>query len=301
MGPVNPEAGTMPTWAQTPVNAYLKRLEQERRLSPHTVAAYRRDLRQFFAFCDDIGLAQIGDVDRRNTRRFLAHLDEYGYAKRSVARKVSAIRAFYADAAHRDMLPANPLAGLSQPKRPSTLPKALPKATLLAALDAMPTDTPIEARDAAVVETLYSTGLRVAELASLHVGDIGGDDFIRVRGKGGKDRAVPLGRPARDALIRYLEHGRPHLVRTRDNTALWVGSRGATLDPRGLRRIVRNRLGTFPHALRHSFATHLLEGGADLRTVQELLGHSKLGTTQLYTSVTRRHLKATYERSHPRA
>lgn len=156
-------------------------------------------------------------------------------------------------------------------------------------------------RDRAILELLYGSGLRVSEMAALTVSDIGGPHFLTVLGKGNKERTVPVGRPARDALNRYLAESRPELAGERSGDVLWVGVRGGPLGTRGLRRVVRGRVATFPHALRHSFATHLLEGGADLRTVQDLLGHADLATTQIYTSVTRRHIKAMYERSHPRA
>jgi site-specific recombinase XerD len=290
-----------PPWAATTLGDYVRRLEIERGLSANTVAAYRRDLIQFFTFCGRLEIAEVSQINRRTVRRYIAHLSTRGYARRSVARKVSAVRAFLADAARRGLIAANPAEGVAQPKRPQTLPKAIPSASLGAMLDALDGDDPVELRDRAALEMLYATGLRVSELASLRVGDIRDDDFLRVTGKGQKDRAVPLSRPARRAVARYLGSGRPELATSQAGDALWVGVRGGPLDARGLRRVVKIRLGTFPHALRHSFATHLLEGGADLRAVQELLGHVELATTQLYTSVTRQHLKATYERSHPRA
>ena len=151
------------------------------------------------------------------------------------------------------------------------------------------------------MELLYASGLRVSELASLQVGDVGSDDLLRVRGKGGKTRVVPVSTQARRAVSAYVAEGRPELAGDQAYSALWVGVRGGPMDTRGVRRVVQKRLGTFPHALRHSFATHLLEGGADLRSVQELLGHVELATTQIYTSVSRKHLRSTYERSHPRA
>jgi integrase/recombinase XerC len=151
------------------------------------------------------------------------------------------------------------------------------------------------------LEVLYGTGMRVSEAAALEVGDVERVDLVRVRGKGDAERVVPLAGEARTATDRYLAAGRPALAGPGSGSALWLGSRGGPLDTRGIRRAVRRRLGTFPHALRHSFATHLLDGGADLRTVQELLGHIELGTTQIYTSVTLRRLEAIYERSHPRA
>jgi site-specific recombinase XerD len=172
-------------------------------------------------------------------------------------------------------------------------------------LDGLDGDDPVSRRDRALLEVLYGSGLRVAEAAALTVGDVqatrgGVRDLIRVSGKGGKDRAVPLSGPARSALEQYLVQGRGALARG-GGAALWVGARGGSLGVRGIRRVVQARLATFPHALRHSFATHLLERGADLRAVQELLGHRLLATTQVYTQVTRQHLRSTYDRSHPRA
>ena len=300
MPPQRP-AVRVPAWAERPLADYLGRLERERRLSVHTVAAYRNDLAQFFAHCDATGRRTLGDIDRRQVRSFLAHLNAEGYARRSVARKSAAVRAFFADAVRRDLLAADPTAGLAGPKRPRSVPRALPAHTVGPLLDAVGGDRPVDLRDRAIVEMLYATGLRVSELASLTLEDLPRGDFLEVVGKGSRTRAVPLTGPARRALDRYVESGRPALAKPAAGGALWVGVRGGALDARGIRRVVRTRLATYPHALRHSFATHLLEGGADLRTVQELLGHIELATTQLYTSVTRRHLKATYDRTHPRA
>ncbi len=280
---------------------YLDRLTVERGLSPHTVAAYRRDLNQFFTFAERLGIADIGDVNRRVVRRFLAYCSTKGYAPRSTARKLSAVRAFFGDASDRGLVFANPTEGVRQPKRPVTLPKAMPARMVAAAVDSIDVGSPVGLRDRAIVELLYGAGLRVSELAELRVSDIQDGDFLRVRGKGLRDRVVPVGIPAARALRQYLEHGRRDLARSTAGSRLWVGVRGGPLDARGIRRVVRKQVGTFPHALRHSFATHMLERGADLRAVQELLGHVDLATTQIYTSVTRRHLKATYERSHPRA
>ncbi len=290
-----------PSWCEAAVTRYLSRLEAERGLSPHTIAAYRRDLDQFFTFCDRAGSRALDQVTRRVVRRFLSQLSTRRYAKRTIARKASAVRAFFGDAVRRGALAANPAEGISPPKRPRTLPKALPAGGLEALLDSLPTSTPLELRDKALLEVLYASGVRVAELAAMTVHDVRADEYIRVLGKGARERVAPLGAAARDALHAYLARGRDELARPDAGNALWVGARGGKLDARGIRRVVKQRMGTFPHALRHSFATHLLEGGADLRTVQELLGHIELGTTQLYTSVSRRHLRATYERSHPRA
>jgi site-specific recombinase XerD len=280
---------------------YLERLTHERGLSPHTVAAYRRDLDQFLTFCERLDVVDLPDIDRRIVRRFLAQLSTRRYARRSIARKLSAVRAFLADAARRGVIDANPAEGVQQPKKPATLPKAVPAAGIAAALDGIDDGDAVGSRDRALLEVLYGTGLRVSEVAGLTLAEVRDQDFLRVRGKGGRDRAAPMGRPAARALATYLATGRPRLAGDSAGDALWVGVRGGPLDSRGIRRIVRRHTGTFPHALRHSFATHMLEGGADLRAVQELLGHVELATTQIYTSVTRRHLKATYERSHPRA
>jgi integrase/recombinase XerC len=234
-------------------------------------------------------------------RRFLADLDERNYARTSMARKASAVRAFFDDAVRRRRLIANPAAGLARSRLPKPLPHALPARVLASGLDAIDGDGPVDLRDRAILELLYSTGMRVSELASLGVEQMSRSGMVTVMGKGSKERALPIGRPAQAALERWMALGRPALAGPGAGDALWVGERGGPLDTRGIRRIVSRRFGTFPHAVRHSFATHLLEGGADLRSVQELLGHIALDTTQIYTSVTRDHLKATYDRSHPRA
>ncbi|MGF1667538.1 MAG: tyrosine recombinase XerC [Acidimicrobiia bacterium] len=290
-----------PEWASQQVESYLARLENQRGLSPHTIGAYRSDLGQFFDFCDRVGCDSLDVIDRKMVRRFLADLDEGQYARTSMARKASAVRAFFDDAVRRRLLIANPAAGLARSRLPKPLPHALAVRVLSSGLDAIDGDEPVDVRDRAILELLYSTGMRVSELASLRLGQMSRSGMVTVMGKGSKERALPIGRPAQAALQRWTELGRPVMAGPSAGDALWVGERGGPLDTRGIRRIVDRRFGTFPHAVRHSFATHLLEGGADLRSVQELLGHIALDTTQIYTSVTRDHLKATYERSHPRA
>ena len=280
---------------------FVHRIEVERGLSAHTIDAYARDLRQFADFCERVGAVELSSVTRRMIRRYMSQLSTRGLSRRTIARKVSSVRSFFADASRRGLVPANPADGVRQPKRPSPLPKALPARGLAEILDSIVGEEPVDLRDRAILELLYASGLRVSELASLQVGDVDGSDLLRIVGKGSKTRMVPVSRAARTAVTRYLEKGRPQLAGDQAYSALWVGVRGGPLDTRGVRRVVQARLGTFPHALRHSFATHLLEGGADLRSGQELLGHVELASTQIYTSVSRRHLRATYERSHPRA
>jgi site-specific recombinase XerD len=282
------------------VGEFLSRAAAERNLSPHTRQAYRRDLAQFFDFCDRLGIGTIQGVDRRAVRRWQAQLGTRGFAAASIARKVSAVRSFFRDAARRDLVAGDPSIGLPVRKKPSRLPRALGATSLAGMLDGLDGTDPLTLRDRAILEVLYGTGLRVSELAGLGVRDVQ-TELVRVRGKGDKERVVPLAGQARVALGKYLARGRPQLALVSSGDALWLGVRGGPLDPRGVRRVARSRLGTFPHALRHSFATHLLERGADLRTVQELLGHVELATTQTYTAISRHHLKATYERSHPRA
>lgn len=289
-----------PAWAADATSGFLSRAVAERGLSQHTVAAYRRDLAQFFDFCDRLGLGSVAAVDRRALRSWQAQLVTRRMVSSSIARKVSAVRSFYGDALRHGMVEADPTAGLPPRKKPGRLPRAIGAGPLGVLLDALEGDDPVTLRDRALLEVLYGTGLRVAEVSALTVDQVA-SDLLRVRGKGGRERTVPLAGKARIAVDRYLAGGRPRLVTRESPDALWLGVRGAPLGSRGVRRVVQSRAGTFPHALRHSFATHLLEGGADLRVVQELLGHIDLATTETYTAVSRHHLRATYDRSHPRA
>jgi integrase/recombinase XerD len=290
----------LPAWASGPVESYLDRQSAQRALSANTIAAYRGDLAQFFDYCERSGVTDVNDVQRQNARRYLAFLATRGYSKRSVSRKASAVRSFYAASGRRGETVSNPFEGVSRLKLGRSLPHALPTRAVIHGIEAVETSTPEGLRDRALLEVLYATGLRISELASLKAGSTDGD-MITVVGKGEKTRLVPLGRPAQEWTRRYLSEGRPRLAGEQAADALWVGVRGGALGARGIRRIVQRRLATFPHALRHSFATHLLEGGADLRAVQDLLGHTDLATTQIYTAVTRKHMRGTYDRSHPRA
>lgn len=282
------------------VERYLARAGDVRGLSRNTLDAYQRDLDGFVEFSGRCGVTGVHDVDRKLVRRFSANLSTRGYAPRSIARKVSAVRAFLADEAKRGFIDFNPAEGVVRPKVPSSLPRAIPQGALSGVLDQINGDEPVDLRDRALLEMLYGTGLRVSELASLSVVDVTSGAFVRVRGKGSKDRSVPIPGQALRSVERYVTAGRPSLLRGVSD-ALWIGVRGGALDQRGIRRVVRARVGSFPHALRHSYATHLLENGADLRSVQDLLGHSDLATTQVYTAVTRKHMTETYGRSHPRA
>jgi integrase/recombinase XerC len=294
------------------IEAFLRAAAAERNLSPHTVAAYRRDLAQFLEWVARSHVSSVQGIDRRLLRRFVAWLSERRYARRSIARKASSVRSMLSWAVSHDLIASNPAEGLLSPKLHRSLPRVL-KAAEAAALCELPSGAgAMTLRDRAVLEILYGSGLRVAELCELDVDDA---DVSRARlsvtGKGRKQRIVPMSEPARSALGDYLSSARPQLIQRRRDApveaALFLNSRATRLGPRSVRAMITKYAGTqgdkpvSPHGLRHSFATHLLDGGADLRSVQELLGHESLGTTQIYTHVSNERLKAVYERSHPRA
>jgi len=242
-------------------------------------------------------------------RRFAAVLSERGISKAGVARKLAAIRSFYGALIRADEVAANPADLVATPKQDRKLPRVLSRDEMQTLLDRIPTSTPLEMRDRAMLELAYSCGLRAEEVVNLNTDSPDFDgERLRIEGKGGKTRLVPMGEPAQAALTGYLERGRHALVGGGDEDALLVSKSGRRLHPsdvrRRLQRWVREAAiagGVSPHALRHSFATHLLEGGADLRSIQELLGHASLSTTQVYTQVEPSWLQSQYARSHPRA
>jgi site-specific recombinase XerD len=270
------------------------------------------------AYANDVGqLAEWASASRRapdalghrDLRRFAAQLSDRGISKAGVARKLAAIRSFYGALVRAGVVGANPADLVATPKRGRKLPRVLSRDEMQTLLDRIPTRTPLELRDRAMLELAYSCGLRAEEVVNLNTDapDFEGER-LRIEGKGGKTRLVPMGEPAQAALSRYLERGRRALVGADGEEALLVSKSGRRLHPsdvrRRLQRWVREAAiagGVSPHALRHSFATHLLEGGADLRTIQELLGHSSLSTTQIYTQVEPSWLQRQYARSHPRA
>lgn len=279
-------------------------------VSPRTVEAYRSDLCAFVAWCAEHGVAEPTGVDRLLLRRYVAHLAASRYARRSVARKASALRRYFTWAARTGLLPADPSRGLAAPSGDGRLPRVLRQDELNTLLDEPPLtllDEPVavRSRDDAVLEVLYGSGLRVAELCGLDLADLQLDrGRATVWGKGGKQRTVPLSEPAVAALRRWIQTGRDGMVTAHTPVdALFVNQRGRRLTPRDVRRILDRRAAspTHPHALRHTFATHLLDGGADLRAVQELLGHADLATTQRYTHVSRERLRSVYDATHPRA
>jgi len=292
--------------------AFLVAARAERDLAPNTLAGYARDLAQFVDYAARARATSIADVDRRLLRRFIAWLVERRYARRSVARKASAVRSMLAWAVRRDLIASNPADELMTPKLQASLPRVLKAADAAALCELPPSEDPVGGRDRAVLELLYGSGLRVSELCRLDLDDLDlRSAALTVVGKGRKERRVPLSAPSQRALRRYVTDGRHLLLaassRPPEPQALFVNARAGRLGPRSVRRIVaryaaeRGGAALGPHSLRHSFATHLLDGGADLRSVQELLGHESLGTTQIYTHVSSERLRAVYERSHPRA
>lgn len=292
---------------QQEIAAFLAALEGERGVSSHTLTGYGRDLRHFARFLSGERVTVWSAVTPQVARRYVATMDRR-YARSSVSRRLSALRTFYKYLYREGMVSRNPLVLVGTPKQPRRLPKFLTPHEVAALLAAPDVTTPIGLRDRALLEVLYATGLRVGELTSLRRGDLPSSDEIRIMGKGRRERIVLLTSAAQDALRRYVNEGRPSLARHRNVDAVFLNARGGPLSDRGVRLIVDRHIRKVafdrrisPHALRHTFATHLLDGGADLRSVQELLGHASLATTQIYTHVSRDWLKRVYDRSHPRA
>jgi integrase/recombinase XerC len=287
-------------------------LALQRGRSAHTRRAYLGDVRSLLAFLAEREL-DLDELTLQMLRSWLATAAGAGAARTTLARRTSAVKAFTAWANRRGVLAADPAARLQMPKAHRTLPAVLRQDQALAAMSAAKSGAqqgdPLALRDRLIVELLYATGIRVSELCGLDVDDIDTDHrLVRVLGKGNKQRTVPFGRPAAEALRVWLANGRPALVTAESGPALLLGSRGRRLDVRQARTVVHQTVAAVdgapdigPHGLRHSAATHLLEGGADLRVVQELLGHSSLATTQLYTHVAVSRLRAVHDQAHPRA
>jgi site-specific recombinase XerD len=274
--------------------------------APATVAAYRADVAEFTAWAERAGITGPEGVERLTLRRYLAYLTTRRYARRTIARKAASLRRYFGWLRRTGVLAVDPSSRLSAPKGEARLPHVLRERDLDALLAAARAEPgPIGLRDVAVIELLYGSGLRVAELCGLRPGDLHLDEGDVVTwGKGSKQRRVPMSGPSVEAVREWLERGRAALVTPATPAdAVFLNRRGSRLTPRDVRRILDRRSAspTHPHALRHTYATHLLDGGADLRAVQELLGHADLATTQLYTHVSKERLRSVYEATHPRA
>jgi integrase/recombinase XerC len=293
---------------------YQRHLRAQRELSEHTVRAYRADLAGLFDHLGRLHVERLADVDRRALRSWLAKQQSMGQARATTQRRVAAARVFFAWAEQSGLVTGNPAAGLKSPTLVRSLPPTLGQAdadTMLAEAIAVAEQGggPLAARDVAMLELLYASGMRVSELCGLDLEDLDAErSVVRVFGKGRKERTIPVGRPAWRAIDSWISGSRTQLVTAESGAALFVGERGRRINPRVVRRVVHRALRVVegapdlgPHGLRHAMATHLLEGGADLRSVQEMLGHASLATTQIYTHVTDDRLRNAFEQAHPRA
>jgi integrase/recombinase XerC len=317
------------------VEDYGRHLHLQRELSPHTVRAYRGDVTGLLRHLRRLGVTSLDEVTVRSLRSWLAHEQSRGQARSTLQRRSAAARVFFAWAQHSGRAATNPASSLRSPRKERSLPPTLDPADAVAMLDRARAHDPstdlagsgppegpperapvgdrrsqaVEGRDVAMLEVLYATGVRVSELCGLDLGDVDAERrVLRVLGKGRKERSVPVGLPALRALECWLSTGRPELATAESGSAVFLGERGQRIDPRVVRRVVHAALARVegapdlgPHGLRHAMATHLLEGGADLRSVQEMLGHASLATTQIYTHVTDERLRQAYAQAHPRA
>ncbi len=292
-------------------DAFLKYLESERNLSAHTIRAYLGDLDSFFEHLEKLDVTDFSKLELSHIRSWLANQQVKGGARTTLSRRAVSIRLFTKWATKKGYLAKDVGATLATPKGARTLPDVLNVADAGLAMDALATrvaeeDGPLSKRDCAMVEVLYASGARVSELCGLDLQDIDYErNTIRVIGKGNKERTIPLGNPAMRALDAWLKEGRPSLAGDKSDRAVFLGARGKRIDQRTVRTVVYQALEALegavklgPHALRHSAATHLLEGGADLRTVQEILGHASLATTQIYTHVSNPQLKEVHRQFH---
>ena len=295
---------------------FLMYLVAERGLSDNTVAAYRRDLRRYVSFLRARGVDRAADVDTAAIRSFVASVsasthgpDDLPYTATTVSRALSAVRSFHRFLLREGLTDHDPSSDVVRPRLPRTLPHPIGVEEVRRLVEAPDPSTPIGLRDRAILEVLYGAGVRVSELTGLDVDDLElSEGSVRVLGKGGKEREVPLGRHGRAALEAYLARGRPSLAGPRSRGAVFLNARGGRLTRQSCAKLLAAYAGAAgldrrvsPHDLRHSFATHLLEGGADVRVVQELLGHASVATTQIYTHVTKEHLREVYLAAHPRA
>lgn len=283
---------------------FINYLKVEKGSSPHTIKNYSIDLEAFSLFLGD---KDINSIDHLLLRRFLADMRSKNYSKRTVARKLASLRTFFKFMYREGHIKANPITAISTPKLDKRLPVVLDEGRVAKLIETPRSDDTAGLRDRAILETLYSTGIRVSELVGLDVGDVDHiSGVIKVMGKGRKERISPIGDRASSAIRRYIESRNEK--KTRDKDAVFLNKSGRRLTDRSIRRIINKHIKAAsinehisPHSLRHSFATHLLDRGADLRSVQELLGHMNLSTTQIYTHVTMERLREAYDKAHPRA
>lgn len=296
----------------TSVRKFLEYLDVERRYSPNTIRSYEDDLHQFLTFLASHHVGSFSDVSKNDLRSFLGSLLDGGLSRKSVARKIACLRSFFRYAKRHGITAKNPTLTLISPKLEKRLPSFLDESSMTKMFDGLDTATPAGRKQAAILELFYSTGMRLSELVNLDVSDIDvAQGVVKVTGKGSKQRIIPVGRHALRAVESYLRD-RLRLLTQRglasDESALFITAKGERTYPEAVRRMVKKAIGQVselekksPHVLRHTFATHLLNRGADLRAVKELLGHESLSTTQVYTHVSTEQLKKVYRQSHPKA
>lgn len=288
---------------------FLEYLQIEKNYSQYTIEHYQHDIREFHMFMNEQGLKTFSEVEYFDVRLFLTKLFDKELTRKSVARKISSMRSFYKFLLREKLIQANPFSQVSIPKIEKRLPQFFYEEEMVQLFQACEGDSPLDLRNKAILELLYATGIRVSECCQLRLPDV--DMFlstILVHGKGKKDRYVPFGSFAQDAVELYINEGRQKLIKNNEHDYLFVNYRGGPLSDRGISKILDSIIKKssitgkiHPHMLRHTFATHLLNNGADMRTVQELLGHAFLSSTQVYTHVTNEYLRKTYMSHHPRA
>jgi len=297
------------------IGNFLNYLAVEKGFSPNTIAAYRNDLNQLASFVEEEA-AKRGSIppwasfDRQSMLSYLLDLRQRNYAATTVARKVAAVRSLFNFMVAEGIIKANPIQDVRSPKIGKSLPKPISISQVRLLLE-QPSkrSTPEAKRDKAMLELLYASGMRVSELVSLNLGDVDLENgYVRCLGKGNKERVIPIAPQAALSVAEYVKEVHPHLAHNKDEQALFLNARGDRLTRQGFWQILKGyakaanlEIEITPHTLRHSFATHMLNGGADLRSVQELLGHANISTTQVYTHLTTEHIRRTYEQSHPRA
>ena len=276
------------------LSEYIEYLNEIKGYSSNTVTSYKNDIKQYLKYLNDINKKYY------ETEEYVKYLNKNKYAKSSINRKIASINKFYEWCEKRNYLEETKYKKIKYIKQEKKLPDILTSSYINNLLNSLPTDNPKNLRDRTIIELLYSSGLRVSELTNLKINDIKNNESIKVLGKGNKTRILPMTNEAYKLIDSWITNSRSFYENEKSNDYLFIGVRGSKISEREVQRIVRSKLGTFPHSIRHSFATHLLDGGADLRVVQEMLGHSDPSTTQIYTHVSKKKLKEKHKRTHPR-
>lgn len=291
------------------LNLFIQYLQIEKNCSQYTIRCYRTDIREFFMFMSEQALEKVSEISYVEARLYLTKLYKEQLSSTTIARKISSLRSFYQFLLREELVDDNPFSLISFRKMTKRLPNFFYEEEIIELFKVCNTDTPLDQRNQAMLEVLYGTGIRVSECADIRLTDVDLSlNTLLVRGKGRKERYVPFGDYAKEALFLYIDDGRKNLLKEQDHQFLFVNYRGNPITPRGIRMVLQKMIeksalnrNINPHMLRHSFATHLLNSGADLRTVQELLGHANLSTTQIYTHISNEHLRKSYLEHHPRA